>query len=78
MIVERFSPANRVKYISLDIQIKHLKLFCSNLWGDFKIFLGINYISRGFQGFVQGQFLWQGFPGFPGFAGHPVIWSFNT
>ena len=73
MIAERFSPVNRVRYISLDIQIIHLNFFCNNLWGDFKFFPGVNCISRGFQDFVQGQCLFQCFPGFPGFAGHPIL-----
>ena len=58
LIVKYFikrSPVNRVRYISLDIQIIYLNFFCNNLRGDFKIFPGFNYISGVFQGFFQKQ-----------------------
>lgn len=72
MIVERFPPVYRVRYISLDIQMIHLNFSCNHLRVDFKIFQEVNYISRVSQGFFQGQFLFQGLPGFPGLVGHPV------
>ena len=63
MIVEKFPPVERVRYISLEIQMMHLIFFAIICGNNFKIFPGVNYISRVFQGYFQGQLLFQGYSG---------------